>query len=150
MSALTGGLTIVMIVVLAVLAGGPASELVLALLNYALSRILPTTARPGLELRNGVPDALRTLVVVPTMITSADGIDELVDTLEVHFLANDDGSRVERGRGIVILTTAQFTEKAWIHPFLLLSSFRRAIEDKHQGFSRYATDAEVQAYRQAI
>lgn len=61
------------------------------------------------------------------------------------FLANDDGSRVERGRGIVILTTAQFTEKAWIHPFLLLSTFRRAIEDKHQGFSRYATDAEVQA-----
>lgn len=29
-------------------------------------------------------------------------------------------------------------------------AYRRAIEDKHQGFSRYATDAEVQAYRQAI
>ena len=91
MTALAGDLSIGMVVALAVLAGGPASELVLALLNYALSRILPTTARPGLELRNGVPDALRTLVVVPTMITSADGIDELVDTLEVHFLANDDG-----------------------------------------------------------
>ena len=65
------------------------------------------------------------------------------------FLANDDGSRVERGRGIVILTTAQFLGKAWIHPSLLMSPFRRAIEDKYQGFSRYATDAEVQAYRQA-
>ena len=29
-------------------------------------------------------------------------------------------------------------------------AYRRAIEDKHRGFSRYATDAEVQAYRQAI
>ena len=75
--------------------------------------------------------------------------DDQIRIVVESFLANDDGSRVERGRGIVILTTAQFTEKAWIHPFLLLSSFRRAIEDKHLGFSRYATDAEVQAYRQA-
>ena len=77
------------------------------------------------------------------------GDDQIWIVVE-SFLANDDGSRVERGRGIVILTTAQFAEKAWIHPFLLLSTFRRAIEDKHLGFSRYATDAEVQAYRQAI
>ena len=76
------------------------------------------------------------------------GDDEIWIVVE-SFLANDDGSRVERGRGIVILTTAQFLEKAWIHPSLLMSHFRRAIEDKHQGFSRYATDAEVQAYRQA-
>ena len=76
------------------------------------------------------------------------GDDQIWIVVE-SFLANDDGSRVERGRGVVILTTAQFTGKAWIHPSLLLSSFRRAIEDKHRGFSRYATDAEVQAYRQA-
>jgi hypothetical protein len=47
------------------------------------------------------------------------------------------------------LTTARFPGKAWIRPSLLMSPFRRAIEDKHQGFSRYATDAEVQAYMQA-
>ena len=35
-------------------------------------------------------------------------------------------------------------------PAVTPGAFRRAIEDKHQGFSRYATDAEVQAYRQAI
>ncbi len=77
------------------------------------------------------------------------GDDQIWIVVE-SFLANDDGSRVERGRGIVIFTTAQFTEKAWIHPFLLMRAFRRAIEDKHLGFSRNATDAEVQAYRQAI
>ena len=76
------------------------------------------------------------------------GDDQILVIVE-SFLANDDGSRVERGRALIELTTAQFLEKAWIHPFLLLSSFRRAIEDKHLGFSRYATDAEVQAYRQA-
>ena len=55
------------------------------------------------------------------------GDDQIWIVVE-SFLANDDGSSVERGRGLVILTTAQFTGKAWIHPFLLLSSFRRAIE----------------------
>lgn len=89
--ALTGGLAVVTMVVLGILASLPASELVLALLNYGISRLLPTTSRPGLELPNGVPEALRTLVVVPTMITSSDGIEELIDNLEVHFLANDDG-----------------------------------------------------------
>lgn len=77
------------------------------------------------------------------------GDDQIWVVVEA-FLADDNGSRVERCRGIVILTTAQFTKKAWIHPSLLMSTFRRAIEDKHQGFSRYATDAEVRAYRQAI
>lgn len=76
------------------------------------------------------------------------GDDEIWVVVE-SFLANDDGSRVERGRGIVTLTTAQFLEKGWMNPSLLMSPFLRAIEDKHQGFSRYATDAEVRAYRQA-
>ena len=35
------------------------------------------------------------------------GDDQIWIVVE-SFLANDDGSRVERGRGIVILTTAQF------------------------------------------
>ena len=74
------------------------------------------------------------------------GDDQILVIVE-SFLANDDGSRVERGRALIELTTAQFLEKAWIHPSLLMSAFRRAIEDKHRGFSRYATDAEVQAYR---
>ena len=83
-----------------------------------------------------------------TNCTADMGVDQIWVVIE-SFLANDDGSRVERGLNIVILTTAQLTGKTWIHPSLLLSSFRRAIEDKHLGFSRYATDAEVQAYRQA-
>ena len=32
----------------------------------------------------------RTLVVIPTMITSPEGVDELIADLEVHHLANKD------------------------------------------------------------
>ena len=76
------------------------------------------------------------------------GDDQILIVVE-SFLANDGGSRVERGRGVVTMTTAQFLEKTWMNPSLLMSPFLRAFKDKYQGFSRYATDAEVQAYRQA-
>ena len=46
---------------------------------------------PRLELPDGVPSDLRTLVVVPTLLTSARAIEEQVDRLEIHFLANPDG-----------------------------------------------------------
>ena len=76
------------------------------------------------------------------------GDDQIWIVVE-SFLANDDGSRVERGRGVVTMDRGSFLEKSWMNPSLLMSPFLRAIEDKRQGFSRYATDAEVQAYRQA-
>lgn len=46
---------------------------------------------PALELRDGVPASLRTMVVVPTLFTSRLGVDEQIDRLEVHHLASRDG-----------------------------------------------------------
>ena len=89
-------------------------------------------------------DEVKKIEHVTNCTADYKGDDQIWIVVE-SFLANDDGSRVERGRGIVILTTAQVLGKIWIDPYLLMSPFRRAIEDKHQGFSRYATDAEVQA-----
>ncbi|SDB80027.1 cyclic beta-1,2-glucan synthetase [Raineyella antarctica] len=78
-------------VVLAVLLSVPLSELALGAINYRLSRLIPATILPSLDLDLGVPDELRTLVTIPTMITSADGVDDLLAQLEVHFLGNDNG-----------------------------------------------------------
>ena len=46
-------------------------------------------ARPGLH--DGVPAALRTIVVVPTLLTAQAEIEEQVERLEVHYLASQDG-----------------------------------------------------------
>ena len=43
-----------------------------------------------MALRNGISKELRTIVVVPTLLTSQQGIDEQVERLEVHYLANSD------------------------------------------------------------
>ena len=48
---------------------------------------------PKLELRDGVPTHLRTMVVIPTLLTSQAEIQELIDRLEVHYLANSDGEK---------------------------------------------------------
>ncbi len=43
-----------------------------------------------MDLSGGIPPASRTLVVVPTLITSAQNVERLVEALEVRFLGNRD------------------------------------------------------------
>jgi cyclic beta-1,2-glucan synthetase len=68
----------------------PASDAAMALTNYAATNRFSATRLPGLELEGGVPPSLRTLVAMPTMLTSLAEIAELVRHLEVHHLANSD------------------------------------------------------------
>ena len=81
-----------MIVVLLGLAAlVPVTEAALAIVNLLITRFMDAAVLPGLALRDGVPAELRTLVVVPTLLTSVEDIEELIDRLEIHFLSNGDG-----------------------------------------------------------
>ena len=44
-----------------------------------------------MELGEGVPASLRTMVVVPTLLTTQAEIEEQIERLEVHYLASQDG-----------------------------------------------------------
>ncbi len=44
-----------------------------------------------MELDNGVPASLRTIVVVPTLLTTRAELEEQIERLEVHYLASQDG-----------------------------------------------------------
>jgi cyclic beta-1,2-glucan synthetase len=79
------------LLVIAILALGPASDLALAIVNWAVTTVLGPRPLPRLELDEGVPSRLRTLVVVPTFLTSPADVDAQVGGLEVHYLANQDG-----------------------------------------------------------
>ena len=70
----------------------PASDLAVALVNRAVTEFIGPRSLPKLELRDGVPANLRTIVVTPSLLTSEDEIHELIDRLEVHYLANPDGA----------------------------------------------------------
>ncbi len=66
----------------------PAIDAAVALVNRAVTSGFQATALPAMELRDGVPPHLRTVVVVPMMLTSADGVAEQVERLEIHHLAS--------------------------------------------------------------
>lgn len=69
----------------------PASEFASAVINFAVTKVMRAKIIPGLALREGVTADLRTLVVIPTLLTSLDDIEELIERLEVHFLSNAEG-----------------------------------------------------------
>jgi cyclic beta-1,2-glucan synthetase len=75
----------------AVLALIPASDLAIALVNRFVTDLLTPRALPRLDLKDGVPEHLRTIVVIPTLLTKVSDVEELVARLEVHYLANAEG-----------------------------------------------------------
>ncbi|TMH31240.1 MAG: cyclic beta 1-2 glucan synthetase [Betaproteobacteria bacterium] len=66
------------------------SQLALSLTNWFVGFLTKPHALPRMDFSFGIPPSARTLVVVPTMLGSEKGIEELVDALEVRFLANRD------------------------------------------------------------
>ena len=48
------------------------------------------TIFPGLALREGIPPHLRTMIVVPTLLTTPVSIEEHIERLEIHYLASPD------------------------------------------------------------
>nr|WP_245537448.1 glucoamylase family protein [Thiocystis violascens] len=68
------------------------SQLALALANWLATLLATPEPLPRLDFSAGIPTESRTLVVTPTMLTSAEGIESLVEALEVRFLANRDDS----------------------------------------------------------
>ncbi|MGK7863897.1 GH36-type glycosyl hydrolase domain-containing protein [Falsiroseomonas sp. E2-1-a4] len=79
------------LVALAVFGMIPAQDLAVSLMNRVVTTGFGARLLPGLELLGGVPPELRTMVVVPTLLTSVSAIDELVERLEVHYLVSPAG-----------------------------------------------------------
>ena len=69
----------------------PAIEVATAIIARVIARSVAPRALPGLELKDGVPTELRTLVAVPTLLTDAANLQEQIERLEVHHLSGSGG-----------------------------------------------------------
>ncbi len=67
-----------------------ASHLAVALVNWLATLLAAPHPLPRMDFSKGIPPQSRTLTVVPTMLISAQNIEDLVEALEVRFLANRD------------------------------------------------------------
>jgi cyclic beta-1,2-glucan synthetase len=68
----------------------PANEVALALIQRLVARFAPPRRLPRLDFTRGIPDHARTLVVVPTLLTSVGGVEGLIEHLEILALGNLD------------------------------------------------------------
>jgi len=78
-------------VILAMLAIIPAMDAAVALVNRATTTVIGPNTIPALELHDGVLASLRTMVAMPTLLTTRAELDEQIERLEVHYLASTDG-----------------------------------------------------------
>ena len=66
----------------------PASEIIVAFTNWIVAKKIPLRHVPKIELRDGINSENKTIVIVPSMITSEENIKKLVEKLEVSYLGN--------------------------------------------------------------
>ena len=67
-----------------------ASQLAVALVNWLATLLTAPLPLPRMDFAKGIAEDSRTLVVVPTIIYSAQNVEDLAEALEVRFLANRD------------------------------------------------------------
>ncbi|MGL4847990.1 MAG: GH36-type glycosyl hydrolase domain-containing protein, partial [Clostridium sp.] len=68
----------------------PASEIVVSLINYFVPKYKKMTHIPKIDLREGIGEKNKTVVVVPTIIEKKEKIDYLIDKLRVAYIGNKD------------------------------------------------------------
>ena len=66
------------------------SQLSVALVNWLSTLLVNPQPLPKMDFSKGIPPNSRTLVVIPTMLMNPQNIKELIESLEVRFLANRD------------------------------------------------------------
>lgn len=76
---------------MAALALIPATDIAMTLVNRAVAALIQPKSLPSLALPHGPTEKLRTMVAIPTMLSRPSQVEELVDRLEVHHLADQEG-----------------------------------------------------------
>ena len=68
----------------------PATAASISLVNWLVTHMVPPRVLPRLDFQKGIPPECRTMVVVPSLVTSSREIESVFQQLELHFLGNED------------------------------------------------------------
>jgi cellobiose phosphorylase len=78
------------VILVSVLSALCTSQLAVTIINWLATIVARPHLLPRMNFSKGIPDEYQSLVVVPTLITSINDVENLVEGLEVRFLANRD------------------------------------------------------------
>jgi cyclic beta-1,2-glucan synthetase len=82
------GLPLWVLIAIAIPASILASQLGLSLLNWMTTLTVSPQQLPRMDYSDGIPAHARTLVAIPSLFSSAQDVEDLVEALEVRFLGN--------------------------------------------------------------
>jgi hypothetical protein len=117
------------------------SQLAVALVNWASPLLVSPHSIPRMDFSSGIPSTLRTLVVVPTMLTSESDARSLVEALEVRFLANRD-----ENLDFALLTDFKDADQETLpEDQVLLDAARTGIEELNKKYAADVADSTVRA-----
>ena len=68
----------------------PASEIAVSVVNWVAAKSLKSAIFPALELKDGIPESMSTMIVIPTLLPDQARAKEILNNLETHYLSNRD------------------------------------------------------------
>lgn len=66
------------------------SEIAVSLMNFIIPMLIPPRVLPRLDYQEASPVESSTFVVIPSLVTSLQAVNTLLERLEVHYLSNSD------------------------------------------------------------
>ncbi|MEO8765553.1 MAG: glucoamylase family protein [Ginsengibacter sp.] len=88
----TGGVKHWLLIAFGVNAFLALSQLITSIVNWITTLLSRPCMLPRMDFSKGIPPAYRTMVVIPALLDNGAGINDLVESLEVRFLANRDAN----------------------------------------------------------
>ena len=68
----------------------PALTVSVSLINWIITLVIPPRVLPKMDFEDTIPAEYKTLVVIPSMLSSAAEVESLLDQVELHYLRSQD------------------------------------------------------------
>lgn len=85
----SGG-TLTQLIIVGLLGFALALEAAISLVNWRVTHEIRPRSLPRMDFSKGIPAEFRTMVVIPTLLTTATELDSLLQAMELHYLSNPD------------------------------------------------------------
>ena len=114
----------------------PASEIAVYLVNRFISRAMKPSLLPKLELKDGIPQELSTMVIIPTLLPDETRVAEVLQNMEEHYLRN-------REQNLYFAIIGAFGDACSAHLEADVSVIDSALEGIKALNSKYADEGEI-------
>ena len=109
----------------------PIIDVATLIVNRLIIYCIDAQPLPSIDLAKGIPNHLRTLIAVPTLLTSEDDLQEQIERLEVHHLSSGEGALSY----VLLLDGVDAPQAELPHEAALLSAAHAAIEQLNERYS---------------